>query len=749
MELLKKSKEALLKPTKQAKRKLIIIMNCVFVLAMPSWLSLEGAHTGQIAPMAELVVFIYIPSFFLNLFSLVYNIKVAYMDFKGQKHFTGLWATMIGSKKALFDLISCHGSMYSIMFMSFVHIMGLGNPHSDSMLTDYALSHLLIVIAVLVTGKRSAIIWSMFVVFSLFFNVYNKGWDYKYHYMTASEVSQYEEGLKNQEPWALERQAEVTKEGIQPASIRRYFNVWLILVAIALSMALYFWDTIIKIIPLVENNLNKAITDSNEMTMKLMREEQANTLFINIGHELKTPLTMTQNFLLAHEQKQGTSREMQIALTYLNQVTRNLINGLDIGRYNKDFKSLFNHDHITDISSLLSLTTDIFEPSATKKGVHIYKTIEPRQHIKADPSAIQRIINNLLENAIKYSRPEDSITVSLLAKEGSVKIIVSDTGIGIAPEHQADIFEQYKRLYDKKNNIDGLGVGLYLVKQIVDELEGNIDVFSAIGTGSTFTITLPTKLNNNADYDVTSVPEPVLQYLDVNQYDISDHIHDPDKPYIMLVEDQMGLLDFMKQELSKEYNIYVAINGAEAIQKLEKGIIVDIIVSDIMMPEVDGIELHKYVSSHSAYSHLPFIFLTAKTDDTSIIKGLSIKAIKYLPKPFKMHILKLQIETILTYNQRQQLNITNNARDWMIESGYKVTPSIAEFKPEPSLEKFDFSTRESQVVRYILQKKSNKEIGELLHITETTVKKHVSNIFKKAEVSSQRELRDKIEGHKG
>lgn len=235
-ELLEATRKKLLEPTVEAKRKLVITMNIVFIVAAIAFLSLEKVAEGHFVPQLYLLYYVYIPAILLNAVSLIYNLSVL----KSVRKHADLGYKLNDEGRRRLDLIFGWGSMGAIMFMSFCNMIGVGNPSDDAILTDFALAHSLIVVAVIVVGRKGATIWFLIVIGTLIYVTSAKGLDYQYHYMTPSEVTEYEQALATGEIWAQERQRELNASGLNPPKITRYFNIWIIFITVSYLTAYFF-----------------------------------------------------------------------------------------------------------------------------------------------------------------------------------------------------------------------------------------------------------------------------------------------------------------------------------------------------------------------------------------------------------------------------------------------------------------------------------------------------------------------------
>ncbi|MBW6492378.1 MAG: response regulator, partial [Lentimicrobium sp.] len=275
---------------------------------------------------------------------------------------------------------------------------------------------------------------------------------------------------------------------------------------------------------------------------------------------------------------------------------------------------------------------------------------------KTDADKFQRIITNLISNAIKYNKENGSVCVKLGWKGNSLAVEVEDEGVGIKTEYQSRVFEPFGISSARKRgsfpDYRSSGIGLAVTKGLVELLKGTISLESQPDKGTKFTCIFPDvhrvnspQLVNEPD-DYQNGPDFINQ--DAGETKISDLIAAEGRPLLLLVDDNPDILILLRDFLQADYNIIFAENGSEAFQKIqaEKP---ELIVSDVMMPEMDGIELCKRLRENFDTSHLPIILLTAKAEVEDRIAGLKAGADSYIPKPFHPDHLKVRIEKLLQF----------------------------------------------------------------------------------------------------
>lgn len=375
--------------------------------------------------------------------------------------------------------------------------------------------------------------------------------------------------------------------------------------------------------------------------------------FTNVSHELRTPLTLiiTPLSSLLSDIQEGALKQQLVSIYRNAQDLLQLVNQL------LDFRKLeMNGEklHLTngDIYEFISSVGKEFNALAGNKQID-YSVLLPDETLLMhfDQEKVQRILYNLLNNAFKFTPSGRKIQVSteMISKEEVpyIGILVKDTGKGIAPEVLPRIFDRYyqNEAGSNKSCTTGSGIGLHLVKEYVSLHNGFIEVDSEKGNGSEFRLYLPTNLTEDS---LSARDENVSSETDLSS----------SRKTILLVEDNEEFRRFMSRELSQKYQVWEASNGKEAETiALEKEI--DIMVSDVMMPEMDGFELCNRLKGNVKTSHIFIILLTARVGDESMLEGYKSGADFYLTKPFNMEILNNRIEHLLALQQkRKQMFLT-------------------------------------------------------------------------------------------
>ncbi|RPD38387.1 ATP-binding protein [Chitinophaga barathri] len=490
-----------------------------------------------------------------------------------------------------------------------------------------------------------------------------------------------------------------------------------------------------------------------ERTIQLERsnEQRTNTL-VNLVHETKTPLTLINNYLEEYIHKYGYKKELEIVKNNLDKLNRDISNLFDLERYNKGFV-IYNHNQVANFSKILADNLVLFKVYCRKKQVTLHENIEQDVLIKADPGAINGIVNNIVENAIKYTDDGGEISILLQTSGARINFNVRDNGIGIPEELHEKVFEPYYQINSEKGGFQGMGLGMPIVKKTLTELDGRITIESnpAKGNGTLIAIELKKyapEINGPAvsNYSVSN-----YSGLELGHIGISDSQYDEKKPTILLVEDNAAMLSYLFKKLTKKYNVTVAVNGSEALTRIRNyPALPDLIISDVMMDKVDGFKLAKILSEDADFKHIPIIFLTAKQTPADKSYGLRLGALDYIQKPFNTEELLLKMASMLEITFQQRRKLLDNALKALKSAGnlefrQKEAAPQTGGRFEQNCKLYQLTAREIDISKLIGEGYSYKEIGETLFIAERTVKKHVQNIFEKVSITNKIQLINKLE----
>ncbi|MBN2534034.1 MAG: substrate-binding domain-containing protein [Spirochaetales bacterium] len=472
--------------------------------------------------------------------------------------------------------------------------------------------------------------------------------------------------------------------------------------------------------------------------------EQKTQFFINLAHDTKTPLTLIQNYLDNYIKKAGMDTDLNIIKHNITLLINNMTNYLDVEKLKRG-QIIYNHNQVVDLSEFIQNRIILFKETARKRNITILETIMPGIFIKADPYAFDRIINNIMDNAIKYTHRRGEILVSLKKENDSVIFCVKDNGTGISRERLNHIFLPYYQLSHKKAGTQGMGMGLFIAKQIATSIGADIRIESEENKGTS--VSIITQSHTPADEEmIRNIPYTVP--VDYIIHDLEEEELSPDKDNILIVDDNVELLYFFKTSLREEYNVYLACNGKEALRKLEIIPLPDIIISDVMMDGIDGHEFLLTLKKNEDYNTIPFIFLTAKNTIDEKIRGLSEGAIDYIYKPFLLDEVIAKIKTIIQYrikDRKKNISLLGKRLMETIENISVNKKSTKEyFYFNRMCAEHNITAREMDVLILLAKGLLNKEISYHLKISQRTVTTHVYNIYKKFNVQTRVELMNKF-----
>lgn len=302
-----------------------------------------------------------------------------------------------------------------------------------------------------------------------------------------------------------------------------------------------------------------------------------------------------------------------------------------------------------DLNAFLSMIIDSFATHAREKEINFsYVLPETRYHVSLDKDKTETIISNLLGNAVKFTPTNGSVALNAQVKVvdsrsvGQLVVAVSDTGVGIATEDQHKIFERFYRVNEGGAHKElGTGIGLSLVKELTELLGGKVTVTSESGKGSEFRVTIPVEIISVLDEVERLAPPEIAQSFTGDEVEEGHG-----KTKIMVVEDNVELRNFIITSFKDDYCFCEAGDGKEAIEIATREI-PDMIISDVMMPEMDGITMTGKLKKDIRTSHIPIILLTAKATDQAKITGLTTGADDYLVKPFNNDELQLKVRNMI------------------------------------------------------------------------------------------------------
>ena len=379
--------------------------------------------------------------------------------------------------------------------------------------------------------------------------------------------------------------------------------------------------------------------------------------FTNITHEFRTPLTIIMglsNDIGGDEDCKDDIRDKATTIERQGHRLLNLINQLlDIAKVRSSMGNAnWRNGNIT---AYITMIAESFREYAKIRKINL--TFIPKETVVMDfvPDYITKLISNLLANAIKFTPEYGRVSITMWRRGNTLLLDIIDTGKGMDKESQDHVFELYYQAEGDTQHI-GAGIGLALVKQIVDAINGTIAVESTPGAGTAFHISLPihNRVSKKADREMAStVPlieentEEVLPLRDDNSNEGNDDCR------ILVVEDNHDVADYIGSHLKDSYSIYYAANGQEGLQKALKTV-PNLIITDLMMPEMNGLDLCRHIRGNDIINHVPIIIISAKASEEERIKGLEAGADAYMTKPFNTDELRTRVAKLLESRKLMQ-----------------------------------------------------------------------------------------------
>jgi signal transduction histidine kinase/DNA-binding response OmpR family regulator len=410
----------------------------------------------------------------------------------------------------------------------------------------------------------------------------------------------------------------------------------------------------------------KLLQEKEHIEAERLKElaEVKSHMYTNITHEFRTPLTVILGMVKEIKDNQQAQKIIERNGVHLLQLVNQMLS-LSKSEANELKVALKQGD----IVPYLQYITESFHSLANLKNISLsFHADEPSIIMGFDEEKIQHILYNLLSNAIKYTPANGNVILhakqAIVAHQPTLVITVQDDGIGVAEVNQPHLFDRFYTITTQENDKNkSTGIGLTLTKELTELMGGEIKVESKLGKGSTFTIHLP--INdvpeieeshhfNKEDFPVIpSLPGTIME---------EPESYDEDVPVILVVEDNIDVLTYIRTILKDQFNVHFAHNGKEGLEKALE-IVPDIVVSDVMMPLMNGFEFCKQLKEHELTSHVLVILLTALSNTEDKITGYKRGADAYLLKPFNKEELLVRIDQLLNTRKLMQQYFTSHVAD--------------------------------------------------------------------------------------
>ncbi|MBV6645868.1 MAG: tetratricopeptide repeat protein [Cyclobacteriaceae bacterium] len=455
----------------------------------------------------------------------------------------------------------------------------------------------------------------------------------------AEMEARYETAQKEKEIELLNAENQIKVLQLNKQESQRVLLIVAILVSIGIAIILYSRYV-------VKTQANKKLQELDKLKTRF---------FTNISHEFRTPLTM----IIGPVRTKLAEGESSDA-SFLRMISQNaerllqLVNQLlDLAKLDASHMKLQLREG--DINQFLITLIDPFDAMALEKKINFEKKLSEQSIvIPFDPDKVQKVFTNLLINAFKFTSAGGNVIIESAFDTGQYSIAVTDTGKGISADHLPTLFNRFNQLDESSG--EGTGIGLALAKELIELHHGRITVESQVGIGTTFRVFLPTDRNSYVESDFVTA-HLVSDDTPVNFDNVKDKPEPfkgqdaKDLPTVLVVEDNDDVRTYIGSILQVQYHVQVARNGSEGLEKALKTI-PDLVVSDLMMPEMDGLEFCKQLKMNELTSHIPIVLLTAKATVESKIEGLHTGADDYLTKPFDHQELMVRVNNLITERRK-------------------------------------------------------------------------------------------------
>lgn len=544
-----------------------------------------------------------------------------------------------------------------------------------------------------------------------------KGFDTDWHYtinskayymnLPAGEYVFMVKGSNNDGVWSEVRSIQIK---VKPFFLASMYMILLYLMIVITIIMYLFWRYDRRVKAKNQEKLYKYQTEKEKEIYQAKID-----FFTNIAHEIRTPLSLItaplESIIMSDDGNMKTKNNLDIIKTNTNRLLELINQLLD---FRKVEENMFHYKfHYQDVVKIVHEVYNQYYQNARLDNLEMnFKTSSEVIKSTVDSEAIYKIISNLLSNAVKYAHSK--IDVNIEVEDDQILISVKNDGVALDNKYFNRIFEPFFQVQEHENNVKmGSGLGLSLSKSLAEKHNGSININSKEKEGCMFVLRIP--ITGQEERELV-LQDTITDNSHVEVELIRSSLYE-NRFKIIVVEDNHDLRDFLVNSLSEDYIVFEAKNGFEALAVLEQENI-DVIISDIMMPEMDGLELCNQVKTNIAYSHISFILLSAKTDTPTKIKGLNRGADVYLEKPFSLEQLKAQINSIIENR--------NNIRNNFIKSPLQYFKKSTNENPENAafIEKLNVYILENMLD----EKFSIDNLSELFYMSRSNFHKKIKNI---------------------
>ncbi|MBQ3742665.1 MAG: response regulator [Bacteroidales bacterium] len=381
-------------------------------------------------------------------------------------------------------------------------------------------------------------------------------------------------------------------------------------------------------------------------------QEAKDRFYTYITHEFRTPLTVIQSAaqnIMRHSSPDSTIHDDAANIVWYGNIVLNLINRiLDTAKIvsGSPLNPEWKHG---DIVPFIAMVCESYHVYAAERGIRIkYNPREETVEMDFVPDYLHKILQNLIANSVKYSHRNSEIQITSEITGGKFLLCVTDRGIGMTHEQKSHIFKSFYQVKDEGAEGVSGGLGLPLAKLLLDSLGGSIEAFSLENEGTTFVVKLPLKHGtmSHEEIDKDDWRELTMVIPESQQPLQDDSADDVDAVRILIIEDSAVVARYMAKQLNSSYQFFFAANGEEGLEKAQT-LVPDLIITDILMPGIDGLELCRRIRASELLHHIPVVMVTAKATHEDMIQGFKAGAEAYLEKPFQADELNIRVDKLL------------------------------------------------------------------------------------------------------
>ena len=489
--------------------------------------------------------------------------------------------------------------------------------------------------------------------------------------------------------------------------------------------------------------------------------KERESYFMQFVHEIKTPLMLISSYLDQYSRNNLHDKDLDIIKKSIHLLQSDILNYLDFMQHNSDY-CLLRHDRRISLSELISEKENGFQIVAESRNIRLESRIQDRVFMTVDPVAIDRIINNLLDNALKYTNRGGRVGMMLTSTSGTIMISVSDTGEGIPPDKIKRISDPFYHCKDTTSTLSGSGLGMHIVLTVVQSLGGSMvirsrDSHSLVDDqwSTVVEVKLPEVANGSRESNPGTTPFSLYAYQEearVKNDNISVlpnpmSMEDAFRPLVLVVDADKSIRTLIDSELGGRYIIETKENGLDALKWLESGNRPDIIVSDIIMDVMDGYTLFRELKRHPELRNIPFIYLTGISSQAERMRGLAEGAIDFISKPLRdVRELDYRITSLLQMMKEREKYIKRNLLKRIsdvVEGEISLDDNVSNATTETK-QRYGLTDKETTIIEFLRKGLQNKEIGRELSVSSRTIDNHLYKIYRKTGCQNRTELLNKV-----